>query len=219
MAEPIGISSIEFGRALTALGLRCDGMPTAKALEEGYAQRRFNGSGLALDWHFTKTGDAVAGLLRDEHSALAIKAKRVQSKHEIVLAQHLCGHEAAVGRRPSRKRLEEVNGTLCVSCLSGDKVKFSEERSRVLTLCDEGDMLTEAIEAVVEDWRLRPGVFLACWGKWAHEEMEKVLNKYRGTCEKPGSHPEVLAAAAALGDTKQKELDRLIRAASHAQSN
>lgn len=137
-------------------------------------------------------------------------------KSEPVVAQHLCGHETTVGRRPSKKVLAVVAQSLCKDCGAGDKVRFAAERAQVLALCATGDTLADAVETVVADRRLRPGVFLACWGKWSHDQRESELNRFRGTCEKPSLHPDFLAFCATLDQLRQKELERQIRAALHA---
>jgi ribonuclease HI len=191
MAEALEISSIHFGKVLDALGLRgADKMPTAKALKDGYAQKRFDGFRIAVDWQEEKTRAAVTAFLADRGNAAAIALKPTKPKSDLLVAQHLCGHETTVGRRPSRKVLAEVAQSLCGDCRAGDKVRFAAERDPVLALCASGDALADAVETVVADRRLRPGVFLACWGKWFHDQREKALDRYRGACEKPGLHPE-----------------------------
>ncbi|MGC9223289.1 MAG: reverse transcriptase-like protein [Terracidiphilus sp.] len=214
MAEALGISSIAFGKAVNALGLRgADKMPTAKALKDGYAQKRFNGFETAVDWQEEKTRAAVAAFLADRSNAAAFAFRPTKPKSDPVVAQHLCGHETTVGRRPSRKVLAEVAQSLCEDCGVGGRVRFAAERTQVLALCSTGDTLADAVESVVADRRLRPGVFLACWGKWSHAQREKALDRYRGACEKPGLHPDFLAFCASLDQLKKTELDRLIRAA------
>lgn len=217
IAEGLNISSIGVGRVLDALGLR-NGKEgaTERAIDEKYAARRFNGFGPVVDWNEEKVSAAVADFLCDEKRAAAIHVERLRPKRGPVLAKHLCGHETAVGLRPSKKAIEAVRVSLCKDCLAGDKVRFAQERARVVALCGQGDTLVDAIETVVEGPRLRPGVFLACWGWWAQQEREKTLARYRGRCEKPGLHPDVLAAQAALEDMKQGELARLVRAALNA---
>jgi hypothetical protein len=155
----------------------------------------------------------VAAFLVDKSNAATIALKRPKPKSEPVVAQHLCGHETTVGRRPSRKVLAEVAQSLCEDCGAGDRVRFAAERTQVLALCATGDTLADAVETVVADRRLRPGVFLACWGKWSHDQREKALDRYRGACEKPGFHPDFLAFCVSLDLLKKTELDRLIRAA------
>jgi hypothetical protein len=217
MADALGISSIGFGKAVDALGLRdVDKMPTVKALDDGYAQKRFDGFGIAVDWQEEKTRAAVAAFLADRSNTAAMALKPTKPKSEPVVAQHLCGHETTVGRRPSKKVLAEVAQSLCDDCRAGDEVRFAAERTQVLAICASGDTLADAIETAVADRRLRPGVFLACWGKWSHAQREKALDRYRGACEKPGLHPDFLAFGASLGQLKKTELDRLIRAARHS---
>ncbi len=216
MAEALRISSIQFGKIIDALGFRgADKMPTSKALDDGYAQKRFDGFGIAVDWQEEKTRAAVTSFLADRSNTAAIPLKPTKPKSEPVVAQSLCGHETTVGRRPSRKVLAEVAQSLCEDCRAGDKVRFAAERTQVLGLCATGDTLADAVETVVADWRIRPGVFLACWGKWSHDQREKALDRYRGACEKPGLHPDFLAFRASLDQLKKTELDRLIRAARH----
>jgi len=217
MAEALGISSVAFGRVLNALGLRDDGkMPTAKAIAEGYAQNRFDGFGTTIDWHVDKVSTAVAAFLANEGCAATAKIKLLKPKHDSVLAQHFCGHETAVGLRSTKKALAQLAESLCEDCLGGNKVLFSAECAEALALCEAGDTLVDAVETLIEDKRLRPGVFLACWGKWSHAKRENVLNKYRGTCEKPGLHPAVKAVFAELERLKQRAVDRFIRAARRA---
>jgi hypothetical protein len=217
IAEALDISSIGVGRVLDALGLR-NGKEgaIAKAIEETYAARRFSGFGLVVDWHEEMVTAAVADFLRDDERAAAIHVERLRPKRAPVLAEHLCQHETAVGLRPSKKALEAVHVSVCEDCLAGNRVRFAKERADVVALCAKGDPLVEAIETVVGDSRLRPSIFLACWGWWAQKEREKMLARYRGSCEKPGLHPNVLAAHAALEEMKQRELARLIRAALNA---
>lgn len=217
MAEALGISSIAFGKSVDALGLRgVDKMPTAKALKDGYAQKRFNGFETVVDWQEEKTRAAVAAFLADKSNAAAIASKHTKPKSDPVVVQHLCGHETSVGRRPSRNVLAAVAQSLCEDCLAGDKIRFAAERTQVLALCASGDTLADAIETVVADRKLRPGVFLACWGKWSHDERERALDRYRGACEKPGLHPDFLSFRASLDQLRNTELDRLIRAALHS---
>lgn len=73
MAETLGISSISFGKAVDALGLRgADKMYTAKAFKGGYAQKRFNGFETAVYWQQEKIRAAVAAFLADKSNAAAI---------------------------------------------------------------------------------------------------------------------------------------------------
>jgi len=217
MAKNLEISAIGLGRVLDELGLRNGkGGPTPRAISEEYAQVRFNGFGRVADWHEERVKAAVAEFIKDEKRAAAIRVKRTQPKRAPIRAQHLCGHETEVGLRPSKKLLAEVRASLCKDCQRGDKAKFARERSDVIALCERGDTLADAVETVVEDKRLRPSVFLACWGWWAHRQHENVLDRIRGTCEKPGWHPDVLASEAALKRQRESELNRLIRAAINA---
>jgi len=216
MAEVLGISSIRFGRALDALGLRDGGkMPATRALDDGYAQKRFDGFGIVVDWNKEKVSAAVTAFFADKDDTAAIGISPTGPKREPVVAQHLCGHEIAVGRRPSKKTLEEVAQSLCRDCLAGNKFRFAAERAAVLDLCEAGDELVDAVETIVADRRLRPGVFLASWGKWAHDRREKQLDSFRETCEKPGSHPDFRAFCDSLDRLKATQLNRLIRAAQH----
>ena len=214
MANALNISPIGFGRVLLALQLRdAEGKPTAKALSEGLAKTRFDGRGIVFDWHQDKVATTVAVFLGDDRRASEIKVKRLQPKREPIRTQHLCGHEVAVGLRPSKRTLVQVAESLCSDCLRGDKVRFAAEREAALDLCAKGDTLVDAVELIVDNPRLRPSVFLASWGKWSHDRRQSVLDRYRGVCDKPGLHPEVQAAFAELESLKNHELDRLIRAA------
>ena len=49
----------------------------------------------------------------------------------------------------------------------------------------------------------------ACWGKRSHQQREKVWDRFRGPCEKPGSHPDFLAFCAALEQLKRKQFGSL----------
>jgi ribonuclease HI len=216
MAESLQISSIQFGKVLDALGLRdADKMPAVKALKDGYAQKRFDGFRIAVDWQEEKARAAVEAFLADKSNPAAIAFKPSKPKSEPVVARHLCGHETTVGRRPSKKVLADVAQSLCEDCLAGDRARFAAERTQVLALCASGDTLAVAVETVVADRRHRPGVLLACWGKWSHDQRESELDRFRGRCEKPSQHPDFLAFCAALNQLRQTELDRLIRAALH----
>lgn len=86
----------------------------------------------------------------------------------------------------------------------------------MLALCATGDALAAAVETEVADRRLRPGVFLACWGRWSQAQRERAQDRYRGACEEPGLHPDFLAFRTSLDQVKKTELDRLIRAARHS---
>lgn len=40
----------------------------------------------------------------------------------------------------------------------------------------------------------------ACWGKWSQDYREKVLDRYRRSCEKPSLHSEVVEESARLDE-------------------
>jgi ribonuclease HI len=81
MADALEISSIRFGKVVDALGLRdSEKMPTAKALSDGYAQKRFDGFGVVVDWQEEKTRAAVAAFLAKKCNAATITLKRTEPK-------------------------------------------------------------------------------------------------------------------------------------------
>jgi hypothetical protein len=56
--------------------------------------------------------------------------------------------------------------------LGGNKVSFARERVEVMARCALGVTLVDAVETIVEDRKLRPSVFLACWGWWLNNSAK-----------------------------------------------
>lgn len=217
MAGALGISSIKFGEVLYALGLRAaDKTPTGKAFNDGYAQRRLGGGGVVYDWHKERTSAAVTACLADKRYIASIAMRQIKPSHGTVVAAHLCGHKALVGRRSTKEALTFVAESLCRDCRAGNKVMFFVQRNQVLPLCAEGYPLVGAIETAIADRRLWPGVYLDCWSEWAHQFSENRLGPLRETCERPELHPKFLATYAALKGRKATELNNLFREARYA---
>ena len=59
MSEELGISGVALAAILVQLGLRKNKEPTERARVEGYAQRRYNGYSISIDWHVGKVIDLV----------------------------------------------------------------------------------------------------------------------------------------------------------------
>jgi hypothetical protein len=137
-------------------------------------------------------------------------------KREPVLGEHVCRHTVPLGLRPSRKQLAEVRMTLCTKRRNGNAVLYKEEREQVLSLTKNGEPLVDAVELSVADPRLRPAVFMAAWGRWAHDKREAILSKYRAECEKPGNHPGYLTWCEELAKQKERDFERFMRAAIYA---
>jgi ribonuclease HI len=80
IAEELYLSAVKLGRLLEELGVRKDREPTEDALADGYAQRRFNGFGMSIDWHAQKVLDLVR--LSTHYSAIRITQGLPVSKKE-----------------------------------------------------------------------------------------------------------------------------------------
>jgi ribonuclease HI len=61
MAEQLGISAVALGGILDRLELRNNKEPSERAIVEGYAQNRYNGHGVSIDWHMGKVIELVRG--------------------------------------------------------------------------------------------------------------------------------------------------------------
>jgi ribonuclease HI len=211
IGEPRDVSAVMVGKTLTESGLRGpDRKPAERAYAEGFAQERFDGYSMVVDWNEAKVGEII-------DAQISLGRLKRKPKLNPVLADHLCGHTATLGLRPSCKQVKEVSLSLCDRCLRGNKRDFEQKRKSVLQRCSEGASLLKAVKATTSAKHLRPSVYLAVWGRWRHEQMQQVLAKYC-PLERPEQQPAVLKAVQRLANQKEKEIAQLMQAALRSRS-
>jgi hypothetical protein len=80
MSGELGISAGTLGAILNALGLRRERKPGERALVEGYAQIRFNGSRVSVDWHTNKVIELVRSSTEYGAVRLSKQVERIARK-------------------------------------------------------------------------------------------------------------------------------------------
>lgn len=143
LGDTLSISARSAGKLLTEVGLRVGVSPTEQALSDGYADKRFDGYGVRIDWHLER----CASVIHEASSYPAERRKRKQKEEHTIRAEERIKYEE-----------EERAGIEVLRVLVRDRLAANPSLTPLA-----------AVTTTVEDPRLRPPVMQAIRGWWLHK--------------------------------------------------